>query len=325
MNGNLSIGSPSNTGVISNRLNMPGGTFNNYDAFRNVMEDHHGRPHIWIGSTMSTVNISPRDPAFFLHHGFVDKLWQEWEDNSSTVKSVFTVATMPDYPVDPTNVIDARVHDVWYAYNKKLLLDGLRSTFNTNTINNSKKTYCYVAWNGTAVEGTIYAGDVQRDANDNIIADTKGGFIVDGLGADFFAGASIELRPGFSTVLGAPFYAQVVDKPCGYTSNNFTGDPSDNSALFLKSKTNTELQLGEGKAYPNPFTSELNISYNIETDSPLSIELVNTLGQSVWKQNYGQQSKGVFNTVIPTQDLAKGLYHIVIRSAKNQVTLKVIR
>ena len=325
MSGDFIIGSPTNTAEINRHLNFPGGTFSDYETFRSGMEDHHGDAHGWVGGAMAEVAISPRDPAFFLHHGFMDKIWQEWEDKSSTVKSVFTVTTMPDYPIDPSTVIDARVHDVWYAYNKKLLLDGLRSTFYTNTINNTKKTYCYVAWNGSAVEGTIYAGDIQRDASDNVIADTKGGFIVDGAGADFYAGSSIELRPGFSTVLGSPFSAQIVDKPCGYTTNNLMGEPDNDPVLYLQTKTDKGLKAGEGKAYPNPFTSELSIDYNVETDTPLSIELVNALGQSVWQQKYGIQRQGLFNTIIPTQDLPKGLYHVLIRNIKNQVTLKVVR
>ena len=312
------------------------------DFYSKRLEAYHNQGHTFIKGTMLS-SESPRDPIFYLHHNFVDKLWQDWEDKENAVKSSFPTppAGINDWPAtDPNSITDARSmvadlkldnmtgsrgFEVWFASNKKLLLDGLNGAFTTNTSSNAKKTYCYVAWNGSAVEGTIYAGDVQRDASDNIIADTKGGFIVDGAGADFFAGSSIELRPGFSTVLGSPFSAQIVDKPCGYTTNNLMAEPDNDPVLYLQSKTDKRLKAGEGKAYPNPFTSELSIDYNVETDTPLSIELVNALGQSVWQQKYGIQTQGLFNATIPTQDLPKGLYHVLIWNDKNQVTLKVIR
>ena len=318
---------------------------NSTTFFSKSLELFHNIAHSFVGGNTGTMNAfeSPADPVFYLHHNFIDKLWQDWEDKENTIKSSFPTPISPinDWSdTHPNTITDARHmvvnlfsdnsnitrgFEVWFASNKKLLLDGLNGAFTTNTSSNAKKTYCYIAWNGSAVEGTIYAGDVQRDASDNVIADTKGGFIVDGAGADFYAGSSIELRPGFSTVLGSPFSAQIVDKPCGYTTNNLMAEPDNDPVLYLQSKTDKKLKAGEGKAYPNPFTSELSIEYNVETDTPLSIELVNALGQSVWQQKYGIQAQGLFNATIPTQDLPKGLYHVLIRNVKNQVTLKVVR
>ena len=38
----------------------------------------HNRVHVWIGGSMLP-GTSPNDPAFFLHHCFVDKLWADWQ------------------------------------------------------------------------------------------------------------------------------------------------------------------------------------------------------------------------------------------------------
>lgn len=38
----------------------------------------HNRGHVWIGGDMAPMT-SPNDPAFFLHHCFVDKIWAEWQ------------------------------------------------------------------------------------------------------------------------------------------------------------------------------------------------------------------------------------------------------
>jgi hypothetical protein len=324
--------------LLTNNLPANYETANDLSTFFSKrLEFWHNAGHQFVGGTMIPTE-SPRDPVFYLHHNFVDKLWQDWEDKESAIKSTFSVGVQPfssHYPFTSINSIsDSRKIsyftgsnfqdlDVWFASNQRLLLNGLDGNFQATGI----KLYCYVAWNGTTntVEGTIFAGDVRREAvTDNVLADNKGGFVVQSGSTDFRAGTAIELRPGFSVALGALFSAQVVDRPCGYTTNTLVGEQGDNP-VFLQAKTETELKVGEGKTYPNPFSTELNIEYNVETVSPLSIEMVNTLGQSVWQKNYGHQVKGLFTTTISTQEMPKGLYHIVIRNAKNQATLKVVR
>jgi tyrosinase len=56
-------------------------------GFRNLGEgwipDHpasmmHNRVHNWVGGTMAEVPVAPNDPAFFLHHANVDRLWARW-------------------------------------------------------------------------------------------------------------------------------------------------------------------------------------------------------------------------------------------------------
>ncbi len=42
----------------------------------------HNQVHAWIGGDMSSVNISPNDPVFFLHHCNVDRLWAIWQDRN---------------------------------------------------------------------------------------------------------------------------------------------------------------------------------------------------------------------------------------------------
>ena len=42
-----------------------------------VFESHHGAVHNWVGGVMANVPISPFDPVFFLHHAFIDCLWEQ--------------------------------------------------------------------------------------------------------------------------------------------------------------------------------------------------------------------------------------------------------
>ena len=64
-------------------------------SFRNYMEGHtgawgiltqepfgdqmHGRVHLWVGASMGA-SSSPNDPAFWLHHANLDRIWSEWQD-----------------------------------------------------------------------------------------------------------------------------------------------------------------------------------------------------------------------------------------------------
>ncbi|MFB7665226.1 tyrosinase family protein [Kitasatospora sp. NPDC056138] len=53
-----------------------GGFRNHLEGWRGV--NLHNRVHVWIGGHMAT-GMSPNDPAFWLHHCFIDKLWAEWQ------------------------------------------------------------------------------------------------------------------------------------------------------------------------------------------------------------------------------------------------------
>ena len=35
----------------------------------------HGNPHFWIGGPMAVLEAAPMDPVFFLHHNFIDLMW----------------------------------------------------------------------------------------------------------------------------------------------------------------------------------------------------------------------------------------------------------
>jgi len=45
----------------------------------NTTDKHlHNRVHLWVGGTMIPTSISPSDPAFFLHHSQVDRVFDRW-------------------------------------------------------------------------------------------------------------------------------------------------------------------------------------------------------------------------------------------------------
>lgn len=40
------------------------------------LEFHHGGVHIYIGGDMAMLDTAANDPVFFLHHAFVDYIWE---------------------------------------------------------------------------------------------------------------------------------------------------------------------------------------------------------------------------------------------------------
>lgn len=55
---------------------------NNLEGWRGV--NLHNRVHVWVGGHMAQ-GVSPNDPAFWLHHCFVDRLWVQWQERHGRV------------------------------------------------------------------------------------------------------------------------------------------------------------------------------------------------------------------------------------------------
>ena len=51
----------------------------NYTLMERYLEQIHAYMHVWVGGSMIT-HYSPRDPLFYLHHAFVDKIWIDWSN-----------------------------------------------------------------------------------------------------------------------------------------------------------------------------------------------------------------------------------------------------
>ena len=63
-----------------------------------TFESHHGAVHNWIGGVMGDLPNSPSDPVFFLHHAFIDCLWEQMRSRQR--QRVPLVDPRYDYPND---------------------------------------------------------------------------------------------------------------------------------------------------------------------------------------------------------------------------------
>ncbi|RWA09323.1 hypothetical protein EKO27_g5783 [Xylaria grammica] len=46
----------------------------------------HGAGHGGVGGTMLDLLLSPGDPVFFLHHGYMDRVWYQWQAQNLTTR-----------------------------------------------------------------------------------------------------------------------------------------------------------------------------------------------------------------------------------------------
>ncbi len=204
------------------------------NCFSRLVESNHNGPHVWIGGNMNS-GISPKDPVFYSHHAMIDKLWNDWEEQNTGIQSVFPAGAypVPHYATaSPSNWIDNlrpdsctdsryikfrtsttqpanTKYDVWYAQNGIVILDGSNGT---NYSARGTKVYRYGAWNRTSnkMEGVIMVGDLKRSGT-SVIADTKGGFVVEsGANCEFHAGKEISFKPGTTLKSGSTVSAKIV-------------------------------------------------------------------------------------------------------------------
>ena len=92
---------------------------NNFDTFQNTLEaaPFHNRLHVLVGGTMAT-SASPADPVFWLHHAFIDKIWDDWQAlNPGVNPSNPTTVLQPEPIMTRTvaQVIDTRALGYIYA------------------------------------------------------------------------------------------------------------------------------------------------------------------------------------------------------------------
>ncbi|MFI6293437.1 tyrosinase family protein [Nonomuraea sp. NPDC050790] len=124
---------PSGAGLVSQAMAISLYDQAPYDAsasagFRNLVEGWpggpvmHNRAHVWMGGSMLPAS-APNDPAFFLNHCYVDKLWADWQARHGSVAH-FLPAELLDVPMEPfANEVGWTVtprelldHGKWYTY-----------------------------------------------------------------------------------------------------------------------------------------------------------------------------------------------------------------
>jgi len=90
-----------------------------YSTFSDALETQiHNSPHVRIGGTMVT-GYSPDAPEFFMHHGFIDKLWNDWQKKSSAHLNAYSFSLTSAMPyamgATPGDVNDLKESGIMYV------------------------------------------------------------------------------------------------------------------------------------------------------------------------------------------------------------------
>lgn len=286
-------------------------TETDFFTFSNTLERQnvHRGGHVWTGGAMPTP-LSPRDPIFFFHHSFVDKVWHDWEEihhGSSYLMTsmirydgtyVYDGQTIP--AVDPNDITDSRVYGVFYAENQLAQLDNY---IVSNTYNPEEIFY---------YQYTIEAGN-----NFMVPAGTV---------ARFESVNEINLTPGFEAAPGSSFQATID------TQNANTGKYAP---LFVKNRENNPYPYSdlinapivweEGgdllddkpiilTATPNPFTEKITIKLNKRKDCV--IEVFNMMGMLIKEEAFQNTDTMVIKNLY---GLSSGFYVIRVTDADGEI------
>lgn len=211
---------------------------------------------------------------------------------------------------------------------------GTVSTNNTARVWNERSTdvmaFRQPENNLTFTNSDIHNGQQYADliARENIT--TSGTVnIPNGVTVKMRAGNGIFLQPGFSVGLGSQFSATTENiHDCG--TNPFTLSKIIIQNVPEEPGNETDVSVNKippfsYTVYPNPSEDFIDIQYSLNSDIPLSIELVNFLGQKVktvlTRQN---QQAGNYTLQIPISDLPAGTYFLIISSSNQTKTEKII-
>uniref|UniRef100_A0A914VW86 Tyrosinase copper-binding domain-containing protein n=1 Tax=Plectus sambesii TaxID=2011161 RepID=A0A914VW86_9BILA len=97
----------------------------------------HGVVHMFVGGYMADIAISPNDPTFFMHHCFIDFIWEQWRQSKQTLER-----REKDYPADDRSCND-------FHYGSHLMqpfavknIDGLLNNYTRDFYYYSPRSQC---------------------------------------------------------------------------------------------------------------------------------------------------------------------------------------
>ena len=299
---------PTNT-EITNLFNQTG-----YLNFSNQFERGKGHTgaHVWVGGVMQS-HASPKDPVFYLHHTYVDKLWNDWEianQSSSFIRTdmlrydgtyTFHGVTLPS--VNPNSIIDSKVYGTFYAENQLAELEG----YTVSNTYNSTETFYY--------QFKIQSGNDFTVPNTKICA--------------FESINEIVLTPGFTAETGSTFTAKIDVSPSARTSHIAESRKGVRNPFNYKipivwdayENINDTAQSNDMhiKVFPNPFFDKINFNLSKEVEN-CKVEIYNMIGVIVRAKIYEDVQNIELNDL---SKLPNGTYLIKISDNKTNEVIAI--
>ncbi|XP_053373535.1 putative tyrosinase-like protein tyr-3 [Mercenaria mercenaria] len=102
------------------------------------LEGYHGGPHVWVGGDMSAFITTGYDPVFYMHHAYVDYIWEQFRRRQRYICGVEPTRDYPEVPVGNSNHPDASMTGFEWLINR----DGIRPQWINNWFNYDPEPSC---------------------------------------------------------------------------------------------------------------------------------------------------------------------------------------
>ncbi|KAH3708433.1 putative tyrosinase-like protein tyr-3 [Dreissena polymorpha] len=140
-----------------------------YDQGRSHnLEFLHDGVHDWVGGDMGNLGTAAYDPIFFMHHAFIDYIWEQFRrrqsSNECNVDAEKDYREPGDYSVEDDKIALQRLTDEMHVFNHLQIRDGLWNNWTTTVYGyelapkcpecgNSENLYCNITFDPRRPEG----------------------------------------------------------------------------------------------------------------------------------------------------------------------------
>lgn len=299
------------------------GSFPSFNSFRSELENNlHDPPHGWVGGDMQDMLISPRDPAFFIHHAMVDYLWQLWTEAGNSAS--FTPTNMPTFDgtvsgfpsVDPDDIVNSATQmGIFYANPDLDYLELHDYTVNNADLDSEQFIYPdEIVVNGSFRIGTGAVAEIH--SCDAVVL--KPGFRVRAgskvrIGTDGFCDSGVSAQP-----LAA---AATEESPLDADQAATLPDAADKEPLPARKSVTL-------KGFPNPFRESFTFQFDLPEEAVVSLVLFDALGKEVAAPMAPQRrTVGEHELLVNTHGLPAGIYSAVLllHDSSQRYVLRVVK
>jgi len=138
----------------------------------------------------------------------------------------------------------------------------------------------------------------------------------------FEAGHAVILKPGFTS--GDNFHAFI--DPCASPIISPITDGSGNRNQQADNQQISATRNGEPLVFPNPFRSKVRIRFDVEKEGPVSLRLLDTYGQEVYRWYENETLPAGEHTVLYTRTgLPNGMYTVEMLAGEKQTSKRLVK
>jgi len=96
------------------------------------------------------------------------------------------------------------------------------------------------------------------------------------------------------------------------------------NSLGISHQTTNPREFQLNQNYPNPFNSRTTISFAVQNESELTLDIYNIIGEKVANLFKGRRQPGNYKIIWDAHDVSSGVYYVVLSSENNHQTRKII-